>query len=143
MNFCVMPFDEFSWWHTRFRRRLLDFLSVLIDAGQKENVFTFEPMIARDHIGQHFFVSVADMRWRIRVIDRRRDEKFFWHLCDTLPNEPLYGKRIKERRLGEPSISNLTAGKPSLLGIHRSTKRALSSKCRFVPSSYSGLPLIL
>ena len=77
-------FNEFGRWHARFRRRLLDLLSVLINAGQKENVFAFEPMIARNHIGQHFLVSVADMRWRIRVIDRRGDEKRLRHFCDHL-----------------------------------------------------------
>ena len=81
MNFCVMPFDEFGRWYVRFRRRLLHFLAVLINAGQKENVFAFQSMIARNHIGQDFFVSVADVRWRIRVIDRRSDEKCLRHFC--------------------------------------------------------------
>src|SRR5438046_8306086 len=39
-------------------------------------------MIARDHIGQHFLVSVSDVRWRIGVIDRRGDEKCLCHLYD-------------------------------------------------------------
>ena len=39
---------------------------------------------ARDSIGQHFFVSMADMRWRIGVVYRRSDEKRFWHARDTL-----------------------------------------------------------
>ena len=57
---------------------------MLIDAGQKENVFTFEPVITRDHIGQHFLVGVTDMRRRIRVIDRGGDEKCLRHARDTL-----------------------------------------------------------
>jgi hypothetical protein len=78
------PFNEFSRSDSSLRSRLLDLLAVLIDAGQKENVFAFEPMIARNHIGQHLFVSVADVRRRIRVIDRRGDEKRFRHTRDTL-----------------------------------------------------------
>ena len=42
-------------------------------------------MIARDYIGQHLFVSVADMRWRIRVIDRRGEEERLRHfLCSSV-----------------------------------------------------------
>jgi hypothetical protein len=41
-------------------------------------------VIARDHVGQHFFVSVANVWWRIRVIDRRGDEKRLRHARDTL-----------------------------------------------------------
>jgi hypothetical protein len=81
-------FNEFCRWYARFRCRLLDLLSVLIDAGQKENVFAFEPMIARNHIGQHFFVSVANMRRRIGIIDRRGDEECFRHEV-KLPDESL------------------------------------------------------
>src|SRR5262249_15994986 len=44
-------FDEFSWRNTCLRCRLLDLLSVLIDAGQEKYIFTLEPVIARDHIG--------------------------------------------------------------------------------------------
>ena len=73
------PLDEFGGRDTRFRRRLLDFLAVLIGAGQKKNLLAFKLMIARDDVGQHFFVSVTDMRRRIRVIDRRCDVKRFRH----------------------------------------------------------------
>src|SRR5215472_3785723 len=44
-------FDKLSRRNSSFRRRLLDFLTVLIDAGQKENFLAFEPVIARNHIG--------------------------------------------------------------------------------------------
>jgi hypothetical protein len=36
-------------------------------------------MIPRDYISQHFFISVTDVRRRIRVIDRRGDEKRLRH----------------------------------------------------------------
>ena len=41
-------------------------------------------MITRNHIGQHLFVGVTDVRRRIRVIDRRSDEKRLRHARDTL-----------------------------------------------------------
>jgi hypothetical protein len=77
-------FHEFGWRDTRFGSRLLDLLAVLVHAGQKENLFTFEPVISRDYVGQHLFVSVSYMRWRIRVIDRGGDEKRFRHLVHHL-----------------------------------------------------------
>ena len=83
MNFCVIPLTN-SAGETRFRGGLLDFLSVLIDAGEEKYIFTFEPMITRKHISQHFLVGVTDMRRRVRVIDRRGDEKCFRHARDTL-----------------------------------------------------------
>ena len=53
---------------------------MLVDAGKEEYVVAFEPMIAGEHIGQNFFVSVADVWRRVRIIDRGRDVKFFGHL---------------------------------------------------------------
>jgi hypothetical protein len=61
---------------------------VLIDTCQKENFVAFEPMIARDHVGQHLLVSVSDMRRRIGVINRGGDEKGLWHAV-KLPDESL------------------------------------------------------
>jgi len=57
----------------------LNFLSVLIDTCQKENVVAFEPMIARNHIGQHFFVSMTDVRRRVSVIDRCGNKESLRH----------------------------------------------------------------
>ena len=48
---------------------------MLIDAGEKENRFAFESMIARHHVGQDLFVGMADMRRRVCIIDRRGDEE--------------------------------------------------------------------
>ena len=79
MNFCVISFDEFSWRHSCFRRGLLDLLSVLIDAGQKENFLAFEPVIARNDIGQHFLVGVPNVRRRVGVIDRGGNEECLRH----------------------------------------------------------------
>ena len=74
-------FDELSWRNACFRRGLLDFLSMLIDAGKKKDFFTFEPVIARNHIGQHHLVGVPDVRRRVRVIDGGGDEKCLRHFC--------------------------------------------------------------
>jgi len=81
-------FDEFCRWDARFGWLLLHFLAVLIDTGQKENFLSLEPVIARDDIGQHFFVSMTDMWRRIRVIDRRSDEKFLRHCGSEILRAP-------------------------------------------------------
>ena len=54
---------------------------MLIDTGEKKHVLTFEPVITRNHIGQHHLVGVPDMRRRVRVIDRGGDEKCLRHFC--------------------------------------------------------------
>jgi hypothetical protein len=74
-------FDELSWSNSCLRRRLLHFLSVLIDTGEKKHFLTLKPVIARNHIGQDHLVSVSDVRRRVRVIDRGSDEKRLRHFC--------------------------------------------------------------
>jgi hypothetical protein len=54
---------------------------VLIDAGKKKDFFTFEPVITRNHIGQHHLVGVPDVRRRVRVIDRCVMKNVFGILC--------------------------------------------------------------
>ena len=61
-KFLRNAFDEFSWTNAGFRSGFLHLLSVLIDAGQKKYIFAFEPMIPRNHVGQHHLVGVPDMR---------------------------------------------------------------------------------
>jgi hypothetical protein len=79
---------------------LLNLLAMLVDASKKKNClpFTisvrFHPLIPRNHIGQHFLVSVSDVGRRVRVIDGRGDEKRLWHFCDKLPDESFQGKRL-------------------------------------------------
>ena len=77
--------DEFSWRNTSLGSGLLHLLAVLIDASKEKDIpSTHQPfMIARDHIGQHFLVSVSDVRRRVRVIDRRGDEKCLRHFAIT------------------------------------------------------------
>jgi hypothetical protein len=71
--------------NARLRSRLLHLLAVLIDAGQIKDFFALEPVIARDHVGQHLFVSVPDVRRRVRVIDRRCDVKRLRDGAETVP----------------------------------------------------------
>ena len=56
-------------------RRLLHLLPVLIDAGEEKNVVAFQPVIAREHIGEHLLVSVADVRRAVGVVDGGGDEE--------------------------------------------------------------------
>ena len=77
-------FDEFSWRHSSLRSRLLHFLAMLIDTGQKKYFLTLKPVIARKDIGQHHLVGVPDMWRRVRIIDCCGDEKCFRHARDTL-----------------------------------------------------------
>jgi hypothetical protein len=35
---------------------------MLIDTGEKKDFLTLEPMVTRNHIGQHHLVRVPDMR---------------------------------------------------------------------------------
>ena len=55
------------------RRGLLNFLAVLVGAGEEEDVIAVEPHEARNRVGRDHFISVADMRRAIRIRDRGRD----------------------------------------------------------------------
>ena len=48
---------------------------MLIYPGEKKDRPSAFAVPTGNHIGQHLFVSVADMGRRIRVIDRRGNEK--------------------------------------------------------------------
>ena len=58
---------------------LLDFLPVLIDAGEEENFLAFQPVVAREHVGEHLFVGVPDVRRAVGVVDGGGDEKCSVH----------------------------------------------------------------
>ena len=49
-------------------------------------------MIARNDVGQDFFVSVADMRRRIRVIDGRGDEERLGHFARQTAGRIVVGQ---------------------------------------------------
>ena len=60
-------------------RGLLDLLAVLIQAGQEENLLPQAAPRPRDHVGDDFFVGVAEMRLAVDVINRGGDVKPFVH----------------------------------------------------------------
>src|SRR5687768_2452471 len=62
---------------------LLDLLAVLIDPGEKENRLAIEAMITREDVCENLLVGVAEMRRRVRVVDRGRDEKSLGHGPDA------------------------------------------------------------
>ena len=53
--------------HPLFRGGLLDFLAVLVGAGQEEHVVTVEPHEAGDRVGRDHFIGVADVRGAVGV----------------------------------------------------------------------------
>jgi hypothetical protein len=61
-------------------RRLLHFLSVLIDPRKEKDLVPFQSVVTGQDVGQHLFVSVPDVRRAVRVIDRSGDEErqSFW-----------------------------------------------------------------
>ena len=67
------PIGEHRRRQTSLLRRSLDLLAVLIRAGQEEDVVTHQAMRACDRIGHHRRIRVAEMRFRVDVIDRRAD----------------------------------------------------------------------
>src|SRR5207248_10613812 len=81
--------NEFGRRNAFFSRRLLHLLAMLIDAGQEKHLLAFEPMITRDDIGEHLFVSMAYVRRRVGVIDRGCNEEdvghgaITWRTCDS------------------------------------------------------------
>ena len=60
-------------------RRLLDFLAVFVEAGQKKNFLSQAAPCAGDDIGDDFFVGVAEVRLAVHIINRRGDVKPFAH----------------------------------------------------------------
>ena len=58
-----------------FGRRLLNFLTVFVQAGQKEDVPSSQSPVARQHICRDGRVRVTDMRHVVDVIDGSRDVK--------------------------------------------------------------------
>ena len=53
--------------------RPLDFLAVLVGPGQEEHVVAHQAVRARDRVGHHRRVRVAEVRLRVDVVDRRGD----------------------------------------------------------------------
>ena len=54
---------------------LLNFLSMFIEPGEKEDIASSQAPVASEHIGGHGCIGMADMRHVVHVVDRRRDVK--------------------------------------------------------------------
>src|SRR5437868_7876189 len=59
-------------------RRLLDFLAMLIHPGKKECRLACHSIVPGDHIAEHDFVSVTDVRARIGIRDSCSNKIFRW-----------------------------------------------------------------
>ena len=57
----------------------LDFLTVLVGAGQEPGVVSQHAVAAGDRVAGERGVGVADVRMRIDVVDRGRDVKLLAH----------------------------------------------------------------
>ena len=58
-----------------FGRGLLNFLSMFIEPGEKEDVAASQAPVASEDVGSDGRIGVSDMRHVVHVIDRRRDVK--------------------------------------------------------------------
>jgi len=58
----------------------LHLLAVLVGSGQEEHIVTRKPARAGDRVGDHRRVRVAQVRFRVDVVDRGRDVKTRHHL---------------------------------------------------------------
>ena len=63
---------------------LLDFLAVLVEAGEEENFFAEQPVRARDDVGDDLLVGVAEVRLAVEVINGGRDVEQFVHVAATV-----------------------------------------------------------
>ena len=53
---------------------------MFIEAGQEKNLLPETPARARNHVGDDFLVSVAEVRLAVQIIDGGRDVKALTHL---------------------------------------------------------------
>ena len=65
--------------HAFLRGAPLDFLSMLVGAGEEPNVVAHPPPMSRDHIGDDVLVHVADVREVVDVMDRGGEVELFRH----------------------------------------------------------------
>ena len=61
-----------------FGRGLLNFLSMFIEPGEKEDVASSQAPVASKDVGSHGGIGVSDVRHVVHVIDRRRDVESCW-----------------------------------------------------------------
>src|ERR1700733_13405464 len=63
--------------------RPLDFLAVLVGAGQQDDVVSARAFVARDSVGHYGRVGVTEMGPRVYVVDRRGQIEFFFIHCES------------------------------------------------------------
>ena len=61
-----------------FGRGLLNFLSMFIEPGEKEDVASSQAPVASEDVGSYGRIGVSDMRHVVHVIDRRCDVETYW-----------------------------------------------------------------
>ena len=79
MNLAVISRDVGLRGDAGLFRGLLDFLAVLVHAGEEINALPGEPLEAGDHIRQHLFIGMADVRRAVGVVDGGGDKKRLGH----------------------------------------------------------------
>src|SRR5262245_52375648 len=70
---------------------LLHFLTVFVEAGEKERILTETSPGSRDDIGNHFFVRMTQMRMAIDIINGSREVKALAHPAFTLAKASRVG----------------------------------------------------
>ena len=80
-------------------RRLLHFLAVLVEAGQKKNLLPEAAPGAGDDVGDDLLVGVAEVRLAVDVINRRGDVKTLGSISNysEAGGEPWQGGSRDER----------------------------------------------
>ena len=73
--------DELLRRDPRFFGRALDIHAVLVGAGEIRDVVAAHPLVARDHVAHDRRIRRADVRPRIRVVNRRRQVELGLLIC--------------------------------------------------------------
>src|SRR5262245_24973768 len=71
---------------------------MLIDAGKEKHILTFKPVITGSYVDQQHFVSVPDMRQRVRVINCGGDEKRLRHFVYYLYRQSVTVANVGSHR---------------------------------------------
>jgi hypothetical protein len=71
---------------------LFDFLSVLVQAGEEEDLVAEAAARAGDDIGEDLFIGVAEVRGAVDVIDRGGDVELFAHPGRIVTGRGWFGK---------------------------------------------------
>ena len=109
-------------------RRLLDFLPVLVDAGEKKHRAAALAVPAGNHVSQHLFVSVTNVRWCVRVIDRGGDEKSLGRHRHPIKASRRPQPNVKKRE-SDVTSADAESGGPTPAAPSRAIGRREASLC--------------